>query len=374
MKFFATNRSLDRLSRSVADQNDARDLRHLLCKGGYYFVNMDKYMRYYFETTDRRSMPLDVIVPNSRKCVDEEFLSDERIKAIVVCVHGYNVELHEAFTWFRVLTDTMKNLQEVGDSIVTSPDDLNGVRPNSTAFIGFSWPSNGNVVSYSSDQAEAQGSVTAFASLLARLKETGKKVHLLCHSMGNYLACHTLATLVDERSEPAQVRDWVRPLLKRGKKCEDSEDVKRKDWLIHNYVMIAPDVERRHVTKCDDGQARTDYVGPFYSGLQHLAHRKVNIYSRFDSALRISDYEKTGREVAMTFGERLTFGLLDFRKRNPDLRWEKRLGSAPAPINAPPNFTSVNATELADRKIGHSDHIDSSAIAKRIAEELQVRL
>ena len=68
----------------------------------------------------------------------------------------------------------------------------------------------------------------------------------------------------------------------------------------------------------------------------------------------------------------MTFGLLDFLKRNPDQRWEKRLGSAPAPLNAAPGFVSVNATELAGRRIGHGDHIDSLPIVKRIARELGI--
>ena len=371
MKFFATNRSLDQLGRAVAGEGNARQLRHRLSKGGYYFVDMPTYMRYYLGTTDRRRMPRKAIVQNSEKDVFCCFLGDPRVEAIVVCVHGYNVELYEAYTWFRVLTDTMRNLPIVGTQIWTSPDDMNDSNDRGLAFLGFSWPSDGKVLSYASDQTEARGSATALASLLARLREKDKKVHLLCHSMGNYLACHALAALVDEQSEPAGIKEETRSLLRRQPRDKGKETVERDDWLVDNYVMIAPDVERRHVTKCNDDQALTDYVGPFYSGLQHLVRRKVNIYSRFDSALKISDYEKSGRQVGMAVGKALTFGLMDLRKRNPDLRWEKRLGSAPTPVNAAPNFTSVNATELANREIDHSDHIDSTEIARRIVEELQ---
>lgn len=85
--------------------------------------------------------------------------------------------------------------------------------------------------------------------------------------------------------------------------------------------MIAPDVERHHVTKCDNADVETDYVGPFYSGLHHLVDRKINLYSRFDAALSVSNIEKALREIAHTVGDaasRLNFGLLDFLERNPD--------------------------------------------------------
>ena len=63
--------------------------------------------------------------------------------------------------------------------------------------------------------------------------------------------------------------------------------------------------------------------------------------------------------------------VVDYFERNPDQRWEKRLGEAPAPPNTPPYFFSANATELARRAIGHSDHIDSPEIASRVLQELR---
>ena len=298
----------------------------------------------------------------------------------MVCVHGFNVELHEAFTWFRILTDTMKNIPGVGDRIVTSPAELaakqNATDSSLSAFIGFSWPSNGRVLSYLSDQREAVDSKTAFGSLLARLKSTGKIVNLIGHSMGNFLACHTLAALIDKHLVPAAAvgNENIMTLFDRGPR-NAQEQVTRDNWLIDNYVMIAPDVERRHVTRCDSENLEAEYEGPFYAGLEHLVRHKVNLYSRFDGALTVSSLEKAPREMGLAVADaasRLTFGLLDFLERNPDQRWEKRLGEAPAPVNAAPGFASVNATELANRRIGHSDHIDAQAVVQRIAEELDI--
>ena len=171
LKFFATNRSLDRLGRAVKARQD----RHNLERGGYYFVDTEQYMKYYLGTTDREEMPASAVVKNSQERVFENFLGDERTARIVVCVHGYNSELHETITWFRILTDTMKHLPEVGERVVTAPDDLTTETSNATVFIGFSWPSDGTVFNYHSDQREAEGSAPAFASLVARLRATGKR-------------------------------------------------------------------------------------------------------------------------------------------------------------------------------------------------------
>ena len=319
-------------------------------------------------------MPPTAVVKNSHQDVFDEFLCHEGARSVAVFVHGFNTDLDEACTLFRILTDTMKNLREVGDRIVTSPTEI-GANPAGsrglTAFIGFSWPSDGRLVSYGSDQGDAVAARDAFASLVARLRATRKPVNLICHSMGNYLACHALAAIIDEHTIPGAA-EKIKCVLGRGDKCKNSETVSRDAWLIDNFVMIAPDVEPRHVTKCRGSRSESEYVGPFYSGLQHLARKKINFYSRQDTILNISSFEKEAREILPGLLDAMTLGLLNFRKRNPDLRWEMRLRSAPAPHNAAPGFVSINATEIADRAVGHSDHFDSQALAERIAQELGI--
>ena len=118
---------------------------------------------------------------------------------------------------------------------------------------------------------------------------------------------------------------------------------------------------------------KTTYVGPFYSGLEHLVGQVHNFYSRFDGALAISNVEKSMREVALGAKgvlDKATFGVFDFLKRNPDEKWEQRIGATQHPINAPPNMKSHNTVELAGREIGHSDYVDSHEIAVEIAKIL----
>lgn len=369
LHYFATNRAMDRLGRAEKTKGGWKTL----ARRGYYFVDMIKYMDYYLGTTEADEMPHSAVVQDSEQEVFGKFLDDPLIGRVVVCVHGFNVELFEAFTWFRILTDTMKHLPAFTDRIVTSPDELaarSGAPLGSqTAFIGFSWPSNGNVLSYLSDQREAIGSKSAFASLLAQLRKENRSVSLICHSMGNYLACNALAAVVTGEVNPRSPakQKWFDDVLNPEKKT--------KDYFIDNFVMIAPDVERRHVTVSSSDVVETDYLGPFHAGLEHLVNRKINVYSRFDTVLTISDVEKMPREAGLALGDVLStvsLGLLDFLKRNPDQKWEKRLGEAPAPPNAATRFSSVNATEIAGRKIGHSDHVDAQPIVERIAQDLAI--
>ena len=373
IRYFATNRSIADLAASAGNRSERLQLQ----TGGYYFVDMEKYMAYYLGEVEPSVMPKSAIVKNSTADIFSGFLTKKEIKSIVVCVHGFNVEFFEAFTWFRILTETMRNASPNGSRVVTRPADIDAVGRQAplTAFIGFSWPSNGNVFSYPSDQREAVGSAVAFASLLSRLRSTGKSVKLVCHSMGNYLACNALKMLINKESSPPHLAtNGLSRLMDRidQRKKDGADDT---DRLVDTFVMIAPDVERRHVVKAAGHDAETNYVGPFYSGLEHLVGKAFNVYSRFDSALNVSDLEKKPREALHSVGDALSsmsFGLLDFLERNPDQKWEKRLGSAPHPPGAPDNVVSINATEVSGRKIDHSDHIDSAPLAKRIADCLEI--
>ena len=403
LRYFATNREMEHLGRRAAEPEDAaatRDLRIKLQRGGYYFVDMDRYMPFYFGEVDATTMPVDAIIEDSEKTVFNEFLANPQIGRVVICVHGFNVHLHAADGWYRILTETMRKLGPAGTRIVTGPGDEllepgKDARPGSlSAFIGFSWPSNGSVLAYNRDQLDAAASAQPLAALIARMHLHKKKVDLVCHSMGNYVACAMLQGLINKSFVPApfladelERRDRecgrqgtgysersreLMKLIDRGALRPD-EAVERDAWFIENLVMIAPDIERRHVTKAAGHSAESDYIGPFYSGLQHLVRNVHNIYSRFDGILNISSWEKKPKSALLAIGDRLsalTFGMLDFLERNPDYKWEARLGMAPHPSSAPPNFVSVNATERAGRAIDHGDHIDSREVVRAIAEAL----
>ncbi len=419
LRYFATNRQMENLGRVHSETKGSlkekdhesvkkadRDLRIKLQQGGYYFVDMRSYMAYYFGAVDTTKMPLGAVVQTSDETVFEGFLADQRIGRVAICIHGFNVHLPAAHQWFRILVETMRNAANGGPFIIEKDDldDHKNAREGSLiALIGFSWPSNGSVLAYNRDQMDAASSAQALAGLISRIHLHGKKVDLICHSMGNYLACNMLQGLITKTFIPAcfsseYVNEWQKGLaerksaakvlsegdrtallqanMRRLQRHDGTDADSRKsgeDCFIDRYIMLAPDVERRHITKAPGNTTESDYIGPFHSGLEHLVREVWNIYSRFDSALNVSNWEKKPKDALLSVAEglnSLTFGLLDFLERNPDYKWEQRLGSAPHPSTSPGNVVSVNATELAGRKIDHSDHIDSRQLAERIAKIL----
>lgn len=423
LRYFATNREMEHLGRiakeihreeaadtattrkvSRADQEQSdRKLRLDLQKGGYYFVDMARYMAFYFGEVDTTKMPADAIVADSHDAVFAKFLDNDRVGRVVICVHGFNVHLNAAHQWFRIFGDTIRHAPGLKDRFVADPTDplltQGGIGSGQlSALIGFSWPSNGSVLAYSRDQSDAMMSSQALAGLISRIIVHGKKVDLICHSMGNLVACHMLQGLVNKVFVPGCfTEEYLRsltakygnkhpmnarlpraatdllPLVNRDTVPAHEKARRGSACFIDRYAMIAADVERRHITKAADKTAESDYIGPYFSGLEHLVGTACNVYSRFDGALGVSNLEKKPKDMALSIGDRiskLSFGLLDFLERNPDYKWEERLGSGPHPTSAPPNLRSLNATEVAGRKIDHSDHIDSPEVVRQIAEFL----
>ena len=376
LRYFATNRDRENLGRETK-----RADRISLQQGGYHILDMKAYMSHYLAEVDAKTMPDGVIVKNSKKTLWEDYLEQPEVKQVVVCVHGFNVNLHDAQTWFGILTDSLRKVPALADRIVTDPLEADKDRlkngKNLIAFVGFSWPSNGSVLSSPSDPREAIGSTGPLANLLARIGGLvpQPKLSLICHSMGNYLACHMFKQLL---------ADEIAPIVKNRSANLESEigrDDPTKDQhsFVDRYIMLAPDVERRHVTKCvnkiveNPAEEEATYIGPFYGGLEHLCGEVHNFYSRFDGALAISNVEKAPRKAvaaAKGLANSLTLGMLDFLERNPDNRWEQRLGATQHPMMSPPNMESHNAVEISNREIDHSDYVDSAKIAGEIGKIL----
>ncbi len=429
IRFFATNRDMESIRQLRGDRLD-------LWSGGYFFVDMARYVPHYMETVAENDLPEHCIVTNSDDVVFRDFLCNPRVGTVTIFVHGFNVHLHEAYFWFRTLTDTFRSAPGLRDRFVCDTPEIAEIAARMdaagkpladgslTAFIGFSWPSNGSVLSYLSDQREAVGSASALANLVSRIHVWGRRVNLVCHSMGNHLACHMLSGLVNRKLQPKnfvdvltgdkprhtalqhyELMDLVRRKEQRMPASVDvNQDLRGPDgrplWFVDRYVMLAPDIERRQMTKTTmpmtevsdvtlpvaiPGRTaaskptsaditttqtriveRETYVGIFHGGIEHLVGHAYNFYSRFDGALAISNAEKGPRKVmvgAKALLDKMTLGLVDWLERNPDEKWEQRLGASPHPPKSPPNVSSFNATEISDREIGHSDYIDSRPLA-----------
>ena len=185
---------------------------------------------------------------------------------VLVFVHGFNVSWEEAVGSAMAL-QVMQNRDGVGDDA------------QKTAVALFSWPSDGSAMpftAYKSDRSEAKGSGYAFARGLLKLRDhlaqlgglqCGQDLHLLCHSMGNYVLQNALERLREFTPGTALPR------------------------LFERVFMCAADVDG---SVLEPGQPMGD--------LHELA-RVVSVYHNTgDAALRISDYTKGNPERLGSYG------------------------------------------------------------------------
>ena len=193
---------------------------------------------------------------------------------ILIYIHGYNVSWNDAVGAALALHE-MLNISS-------------GHGNKKTMVVLFSWPSDGMAlpyVSYKSDRSEAQGSGYAFGrsllklvDFLVRLRSADRKgdsttelcnqeLHLLCHSMGNYVLQSSLQRIAQFSPGPAMPR------------------------LFEHIFLCSPDVDDNVL---EPGEPM---------GRLHELSRHVSIYyNRGDLALHISDHTKGNPERLGTNG------------------------------------------------------------------------
>ena len=216
----------------------------------------------------------------------------------VVFIHGYNVSFKEALTSAAMLKRNF--------STARGGPGVNVVL--------FSWPSDGSMmpfIAYANDRQDAAASGPAFARGLLKLADflrgsrpvdaCDQRVHLVAHSMGNYVLRHAVQEIVAHSpGRPVRVFDQV--------------------------FLMAADED-------DDAFEHAHKLKP----LPRLAKR-VNVYfNNNDRGMAISD--KT--------------------KGNPD-----RLGDdgPRVPRGIPGKVTLIDCTPVARGRIGHSYYLDTPAV------------
>lgn len=104
-------------------------------------------------------------------------------EAVLVFVHGYNVAFEEA----------ARRTAQIAYDL-----SFDGV----PAF--YSWPSNGDLLDYTADEADVQWSIPHLKTFLEDLvvESNAKKVHLIAHSMGNRALTAALQSIAAEHDEP----------------------------------------------------------------------------------------------------------------------------------------------------------------------------
>lgn len=183
---------------------------------------------------------------------------------LVIFIHGFNVD------WFEAVASALAL------ELMLNRHSLNNEEQKDTCVFLFSWPSDGAMMknkAYLSDRNDARDSSIAVARGFLKLrdflmtlrpahsdpsiKECGQQLHLLCHSMGNYVLQHALVSL------------------------DKLNNQKRFPQLFHHIFMCAPDV--------DDNIFEQDR--PMVN-LHRLAKQVTVYYNNGDLAMYISDYTK----------------------------------------------------------------------------------
>jgi len=216
----------------------------------------------------------------------------------VIFIHGYNVSFKEALTSAARLKRNF--------STVAGRSGVNVVL--------FSWPSDGSMmpyIAYANDRQDAAASGPAFARGLLKLADflrgstseeaCDQSIHLVAHSMGNYVLRHAVQEIVAHSSgRPVRIFDQV-------------------------FLMAADE---------DDDAFEHDYK---LKSLPRLAKR-INVYfNNNDRAMAVSD--KT--------------------KGNPD-----RLGDdgPRVPRSIPGKVTLIDCTPVVKSIVGHSYFLDTPTV------------
>lgn len=186
----------------------------------------------------------------------------EKVQDVLIYIHGYNVSWDEAVGSALALQHMLNRNRSADDKKVM--------------VVLFSWPSNGSmmpVAAYKSDRSDAQDSAQAVGRAFLKLRDflaqvqkeaadssmhpCGQQIHLLCHSMGNYVMQNALG------------------------KIKDHSAGNRMPVIFQNIFLCAADV--------DDDVLEDD--GPMAS--LHELGRHISIYfNQADLGMYISDYTK----------------------------------------------------------------------------------
>jgi esterase/lipase superfamily enzyme len=151
----------------------------------------------------------------------------DKKKDVLLYIHGFNVDFNEAL----IAAGQMATKYRIGSSA------------NKPEVVLFSWPSDGKFTHYPSDRHDAQSSgkavargiekVVRFLKDLAECDSCGRKIHLLAHSMGNYVLRHALTELATQSNRLPGIIDQI--ILAAAD--EDDDALERRDKLARLHEL-----------------------------------------------------------------------------------------------------------------------------------------
>ena len=162
-----------------------------------------------------------------------------KAKDVLIYIHGFNVSW-EAAVCSALALQTSLNYQKTDSNILV---------------VLFTWPSNGAAmpwISYRSDRSDAKSSGLAFARAFLKLKDffvkfrpdCERNIHVLCHSMGNYVLQSALPKIKDFTSGRTLPRifghiflcapDVDEDVLEEDKPMDNLHEICRQISIYHN--------------------------------------------------------------------------------------------------------------------------------------------
>ncbi|MFT7465375.1 MAG: esterase/lipase superfamily enzyme [Pseudohongiellaceae bacterium] len=185
---------------------------------------------------------------------------------VLIYIHGYNVAWEDA----------------VGSALALQEMLNRNEGAKKTTVVLFSWPSDGSALpflAYRSDRADAESSGGSVGRAILKLRDflmslhqkdsalCGHELHLLCHSMGNYVMQNAISKIDQHTPGPAMPR------------------------IFEHIFLCSSDVED---TVLETGQPM---------GRLHELSRNVTVYyNSGDAALYVSDYTKGNSDRLGTAG------------------------------------------------------------------------
>ncbi|WP_299891650.1 alpha/beta fold hydrolase [uncultured Ruegeria sp.] len=174
--------------------------------------------------------------------------NDEENGHIVIFVHGFNTEQFEMLERHRKIRSGL---------------EAHGFKGT---VISYDWPSDGSVLGYNSDRADARRSAdklfTHGIKRLSRMQtpDCRYNIHVLAHSMGTYLV--------------REAMDYA----------DDDHTTAQHSWTTSQVAFVAADISSKSLG-----------VGnPKSSSLLRRCTRLTCYYSPFDEALSISEVKRVG--------------------------------------------------------------------------------
>lgn len=234
----------------------------------------------------------------------------ERLQAdqrdLLLFIHGYNVDFREALSATARLSE---ELAAVGGG--------QGLLP-----ALFSWPSDGSMkpwLAYASDRRDAAASGPALGRALLKMvdyvrqlsaeEHCGRRVHLMAHSMGNYVLRHALQEVLRQSAG-------------------------RPPRLFDQIFLMAPDE--------DDDAFEHDHK---LRQLPRLARHVQVYFNREDRAMAISDTTKGNPDRLGDDGPRL-------------------------PFQVPAKVTQVDCTRVVSGIVEHSYYLECPEVVRDLVQVL----